>query len=129
MKKNKTVLKILMLMMTILLGISFVACKKTNITEQGEDKPNSKIETVKVKSGNIIPTLSTKTEIKKANNFVVLAKEKGTFKSNISTGDKVKQNQVIGYINSKEIKAPVDATIVDVCKDDEVPKNFPVVTY
>lgn len=128
MKKKKTVFKILMLMTTILLSVGLVACRKTNITENGDDKPNSKIETVKVKSGNIIPTLSTKTEIKKATDFVVLSEEKGVFKSNIANGEKVKKDQIIGYVNSKEVKSPVDATVHNICEDNEVPKNFPLVT-
>lgn len=126
MKQRKKFLTVLMVVLLFCVNIMIVSCKKQNNDDITKATDNENIETVKVESGTITPTLSTKTEIKKASNFVVQSNEKGVFKSNVAQNSIVKKGQVIGYVGNTEIKTPVDAVVVNVCDNVDVPKNYPL---
>lgn len=126
MNKNRTVSKILTVIMIAIIGIGISACQKKEDKLISKDEKINKTETVKVESGSLTPTFSTKTEIKEAGSFKIQSDEKGNFKANVTKDMNVKKGQILGYVGSKKIIAPVDGTVIKICDDADVPKNYPL---
>lgn len=123
---KKTVLKALVILVFISLIFVLPGCGKDMESKVSDERQSNKIEIVKVESGSITPTLSAKTDIKKATPFVILSENSGPFKSKVSETASVKKGDVIGYVGDVAINAPVDAIVLNVCCEGNVPKNYPV---
>lgn len=123
--KNNTVFKFLSIILVLTSLFIISSCKKSE-ESVSEVKSSDKIETVKVESGSITPTLSTKTTIKKAAPFIIESNNKGFFKSAVFEDQFVKRGQTIGWIDGTEIKAPVDSKVISVNSNIDVPKNYPL---
>lgn len=79
--------------------------------------------------GTITPTVSAQTTIAPAVPFIIASPENGEFHTKIETEEKITAGQVIGMVNGKELKSPVDGTITSIAPSGEsVPADYPVVT-
>lgn len=126
MANNKTVFRILSAVILITISLGLSSCQKKSDNQVLNDERINKVETVRVKSGSITPTLSTKTEIKKSTPFMIVSEKKGSFKSKVAANTSVKKGQIIGYIDKVEIKTPVDAIVTKVSTETDIPKNYPL---
>ena len=84
-------------------------------------------KTVSVVRGTITPTVSTQTTIVPAVPFIISSPENGIFNTAVELEEKITAGQIIGTVNGKELKSPVDGTITSIAPSNEsVPSNYPV---
>lgn len=76
---------------------------------------------------SITPTVSTQTTIVPAVPFIIFSPENGIFNTAVELEEKITAGQIIGTVNGKELKSPVDGTITSIAPSNEsVPSNYPV---
>lgn len=84
-------------------------------------------KTVSVVRGTITPTVSTQTTIVPAVPFIISSPENGIFNTAVELEEKITAGQIIGTVNGKELKSPVDGTVTSIAPSNEsVPSNYPV---
>ena len=119
-----TLLRKQMLLCSILfLAFTLSACSAIGQTDENNltDSATSAEKTVSVVRGTITPTVSTQTTIVPAVPFIISSPENGILEEKITSG------QIIGTVNGKELKSPVDGTITSIAPSNEsVPSNYPV---
>ena len=123
-------LKKQMLLCSILfLVFTLSACSAIGQTDENNltDSATSAEKTVSVVRGTITPTVSTQTTIVPAVPFIISSPENGIFNSAVELEEKITAGQIIGTVNGKELKSPVDGTITSIAPSNEsVPSNYPV---
>ena len=123
--------KQILIFFILLLVFTLSACSTTKQTEENNltDSAVSTDKTVSVVRGTITPTVSAQTTIAPAVPFIIASPENGEFHTKIETEEKITAGQVIGIVNGKELKSPVDGTITSIAPSGEsVPADYPVVT-
>ena len=86
-------------------------------------------QTVRVETGDIVPTLSLKAQVGAGVDFAVLASKVGVFVPSVESGQRVEQGTVLGSVEDRQLVSPVGATVVSViAARTTVPANYPVVT-
>lgn len=86
-------------------------------------------QTVRVETGDIVPTLSLKAQVGAGVDFAVLASKVGVFVPSVESGQRVEQGTVLGSVEDRQLVSPVAATVVSViAARTTVPANYPVVT-
>lgn len=125
-----TLLRKQMLLCSILLLVfTLSACSAIGQTDENNltDSATSAEKTVSVVRGTITPTVSTQTTIVPAVPFIISSPENGIFNSAVELEEKITAGQIIGTVNGKELKSPVDGTITSIAPSNEsVPSNYPV---
>lgn len=125
-----TLLRKQMLLCYILfLVFTLSACSAIGQTDENNltDSATSAEKTVSVVRGTITPTVSTQTTIVPAVPFIISSPENGIFNSAVELEEKITAGQIIGTVNGKELKSPVDGTITSIAPSNEsVPSNYPV---
>ena len=125
-----TLLRKQMLLCSILfLVFTLSACSAIGQTDENNltDSATSAEKTVSVVRGTITPTVSTQTTIVPAVPFIISSPENGIFNSAVELEEKITAGQIIGTVNGKELKSPVDGTITSIAPSKEsVPSNYPV---
>lgn len=125
-----TLLRKQMLLCSILfLVFTLSACSAIGQTDENNltDSATSAEKTVSVVRGTITPTVSTQTTIVPAVPFIISSPENGIFNSAVELEEKITAGQIIGTVNGKELKSPVDGTITSIAQSNEsVPSNYPV---
>lgn len=125
-----TLLRKQMLLCSILfLVFTLSACSAIGQTGENNltDSATSAEKTVSVVRGTITPTVSTQTTIVPAVPFIISSPENGIFNSAVELEEKITAGQIIGTVNGKELKSPVDGTITSIAPSNEsVPSNYPV---
>ena len=125
-----TLLRKQMLLCSILfLVFTLSACSAIGQTDENNltDSATSAEKTVSVVRGTITPTVSTQTTIVPAVPFIISSPENGIFNSAVELEEKITAGQIIGNVNGKELKSPVDGTITSIAPSNEsVPSNYPV---
>ena len=125
-----TLLRKQMLLCSILfLVFTLSACSAIGQTDENNltDSATSAEKTVSVVRGTITPTVSTQTTIVPAVPFIISTPENGIFNSAVELEEKITAGQIIGTVNGKELKSPVDGTITSIAPSNEsVPSNYPV---
>lgn len=125
-----TLLRKQMLLCSILfLVFTLSACSAIGQTDENNltDSATSAGKTVSVVRGTITPTVSTQTTIVPAVPFIISSPENGIFNSAVELEEKITAGQIIGTVNGKELKSPVDGTITSIAPSNEsVPSNYPV---
>lgn len=124
MRKNRIGLKVITALIVLTIGIGISACEK-------KERPISKdqieaVEIVRVESGSLAPTLSAKTEVMKSSAFLVYSNKKGEFKPEVAENERVKKGDVLGSIGNEEVIAPADGEVLSICREVDVPKNYPL---
>ena len=119
-----------MLLCSILfLVFTLSACSAIGQTDENNltDSATSAEKTVSVVRGTITPTVSTQTTIVPAVPFIISSPENGIFNTAVELEEKITAGQIIGTVNGKELKSPVDGTITSIAPSNEsVPSNYPV---
>ena len=113
----KLLRKQMLLCSILFLVFTLSACSAIGQTDENNltDSATSAEKTVSVVRGTITPTVSTQTTIVPAVPFIISSPENGT------------AGQIIGTVNGKELKSPVDGTITSIAPSNEsVPSNYPV---
>lgn len=125
-----TLLRKQMLLCSILfLVFTLSACSAIGQTDENNltDSATSAEKKVSVVRGTITPTVSTQTTIVPAVQFIISSPENGIFNSAVELEEKITAGQIIGTVNGKELKSPVDGTITSIAPSNEsVPSNYPV---
>lgn len=125
-----TLLRKQMLLCSILfLVFTLSACSAIGQTDENNltDSAASAEKTVSVVRGTITPTVSTQTTIVPAVPFIISSPENGIFNSAVELEEKITAGQIIGTVNGKELKSPVDGTITSIAPSNEsVPSYYPV---
>lgn len=125
-----TLLRKQMLLCSILfLVFTLSACSAIGHTDENNltDSATSAEKTVSVVRGTITPTVSTQTTIVPAVPFIIFSPENGIFNTAVELEEKITAGQIIGTVNGKELKSPVDGTITSIAPSNEsVPSNYPV---
>lgn len=125
-----TLLRKQMLLCSILfLVFTLSACSAIGQTDENNltDSATSAEKTVSVVRGTITPTVSTQTTIVPAVPFIISSPENGIFNSAVELEEKITAGQIIGTVNGKELKSPVDGTITSIAPSNEsVPSNYPI---
>ena len=125
-----TLLRKQMLLCSILfLVFTLSACSAIGQTDENNltDSATSAEKTVSVVRGTITPTVSTQTTIVLAVPFIISSPENGIFNTAVELEEKITAGQIIGTVNGKELKSPVDGTITSIAPSNEsVPSNYPV---
>lgn len=125
-----TLLRKQMLLCYILfLVFTLSACSAIGQTDENNltDSATSAEKTVSVVRGTITPTVSTQTTIVPAVPFIISSPENGIFNTAVELEEKITAGQIIGTVNGKELKSPVDGTITSIAPSNEsVPSNYPV---
>lgn len=125
-----TLLRKQMLLCSILfLVFTLSACSAIGQTDENNltDSATSAEKTVSVVRGTITPTVSTQTTIVPAVPFIISSPENGIFNSAVELEEKITAGQIIGTVNGKELKSPVDGTITSIAPSNESePSNYPV---
>lgn len=125
-----TLLRKQMLLCSILfLAFTLSACSAIGQTDENNltDSATSAEKTVSVVRGTITPTVSTQTTIVPAVPFIISSPENGIFNTAVELEEKITAGQIIGTVNGKELKSPVDGTITSIAPSNEsVPSNYPV---
>lgn len=123
-------LKKQMLLCSILfLVFTLSACSAIGQTDENNltDRATSAEKTVSVVRGTITPTVSTQTTIVPAVPFIISSPENGIFNTAVELEEKITAGQIIGTVNGKELKSPVDGTITSIAPSNEsVTSNYPV---
>lgn len=113
----------------LLLVFLLSACSSNKQIEENNftDSATSADKTVSVLRGAITPTVSAQTTIIPATPFIISSPENGVFNAKTESEEKITAGQVIGTVNGKELKSPIDGTIAFITPSDEsVPSNYPV---
>lgn len=125
-----TLLRKQMLLCSILfLVFTLSACSAIGQTDENNltDSATSAEKTVSVVRGTITPTVSTQTTIVPAVPFIIFSPENGIFNTAVELEEKITAGQIIGTVNGKELKSPVDGTITSIAPSNEsLPSNYPV---
>lgn len=125
-----TLLRKQMLLCSILfLVFTLSACSAIGQTDENNltDSATSAEKTVSVVRGTITPTVSTQTTIVPAVPFIISSPENGIFNTAVELEEKITAGQIIGTVNGKELKSPVDGTITSIAPSNEsVPSNYPI---
>lgn len=125
-----TLLRKQMLLCSILfLVFTLSACSAIGQTDENNltDSATSAEKTVSVVRGTITPTVSTQTTIVPAVPFIISSPENGIFNTAVELEEKITAGQIIGTVNGKELKSPVDGTVTSIAPSNEsVPSNYPV---
>ena len=125
----KLLRKQMLLCSILFLVFTLSACSAIGQTDENNltDSATSAEKTVSVVRGTITPTVSTQTTIVPAVPFIISSPENGIFNSAVELEEKITAGQIIGTMNGKELKSPVDGTITSIAPSNEsVPSNYPV---
>ena len=125
----KLLRKQMLLCSILFLVFTLSACSAIGQTDENNltDSATSAEKTVSVVRGTITPTVSTQTTIVPAVPFIISSPENGIFNSAVELEEKITARQIIGTVNGKELKSPVDGTITSIAPSNEsVPSNYPV---
>lgn len=125
----KLLRKQMLLCSILFLVFTLSACSAIGQTDENNltDSATSAEKTVSVVRGTITPTVSTQTTIVPAVPFIISSPENGIFNSAVELEEKITAGQIIGTVNGKELKSPVDGTITSIAPSNEsVPSNYPV---
>lgn len=125
----KLLRKQMLLCSILFLVFTLSACSAIGQTDENNltDSATSAEKTVSVVRGTITPTVSTQTTIFPAVPFIISSPENGIFNSAVELEEKITAGQIIGTVNGKELKSPVDGTITSIAPSNEsVPSNYPV---
>ena len=107
----------------LLIPLALVGCSSTENKQYGGQPTSASgdqtAQTVRVETGDIVPTRS----------FAVLASKVGVFVPSVESGQRVEQGTVLGSVEDRQLVSPVGATVVSViAARTTVPANYPVVT-
>lgn len=125
----KLLRKQMLLCSILFLVFTLSACSAIGQTDENNltDSATSAEKTVSVVRGTITPTVSTQTTIVPAVPFIISSPENGIFNSAVELEEKITAGQIIGTVNGKELKSPVDGTVTSIAPSNEsVPSNYPV---
>lgn len=125
----KLLRKQMLLCSILFLVFTLSACSAIGQTDENNltDSATSAEKTVSVVRGTITPTVSTQTTIVPAVPFIISSLENGIFNTAVELEEKITAGQIIGTVNGKELKSPVDGTITSIAPSNEsVPSNYPV---
>ena len=125
----KLVRKQMLLCSILFLVFTLSACSAIGQTDENNltDSATSAEKTVSVVRGTITPTVSTQTTIVPAVPFIISSPENGIFNTAVELEEKITAGQIIGTVNGKELKSPVDGTITSIAPSNEsLPRNYPV---
>lgn len=125
----KLLRKQMLLCSILFLVFTLSACSAIGQTDENNltDSATSAEKTVSVVRGTITPTVSTQTTIVPAVPFIISSPENGIFNSAVELEEKITAGQIIGTVNGKELKSPVDGTITSIAPSNEsVPSYYPV---
>lgn len=115
----------------LLFAFTLSACSSTGQIEKNRltDSITPADQTVSVLRGTITPTVSAQTTIVPAVPFIISSPENGILNTGMKAEEKIAAGQVIGTVNGKELKSPIDGTITSIAPSGEsVPGNYPVAT-
>lgn len=124
----KLLRKQMLLCSILFLVFTLSACSAIGQTDENNltDSATSAEKTVSVVRGTITPTVSTQTTIVPAVPFIISSPENGIFNTAVELEEKITAGQIIGTVNGKELKSPVDGTITSIAPSNEsVPSNYP----
>ena len=122
-RKQMLLCSILFLVFTLSVCSAIGQTDENNLT----DSATSAEKTVSVVRGTITPTVSTQTTIVPAVPFIISSPENGIFNTAVELEEKITAGQIIGTVNGKELKSPVDGTVTSIAPSNEsVPSNYPV---
>ena len=127
----KLLRKQMLLCSILFLAFTLSACSAIGQTDENNltDSATSAEKTVSVVRGTITPTVSTQTTIVPAVPFIISSPENGIFNTAVELEEKITAGQIIGTVNGKELKSPVDGTITSIAPSNEsVPSNYPVLS-
>lgn len=125
----KLLRKQMLLCSILFLVFTLSACSAIGQTDENNltDSATSAEKTVSVVRGTITPTVSTQTTIVPAVPFIIFSPENGIFNTAVELEEKITAGQIIGTVNGKELKSPVDGTITSIAPSNEsVPSNYAV---
>ena len=125
----KLLRKQMLLCSILFLVFTLSACSAIGQTDENNltDSATSAEKTVSVVRGTITPTVSMQTTIVPAVPFIISSPENGIFNTAVELEEKITAGQIIGTVNGKELKSPVDGTITSIAPSNEsVPSNYPV---
>ena len=125
----KLLRKQMLLCSILFLVFTLSACSAIGQTDENNltDSATSAEKTVSVVRGTITPTVSTQTTIVPAVPFIIFSPENGIFNTAVELEEKITAGQIIGTVNGKELKSPVDGTITSIAPSNEsVPSNYHV---
>lgn len=125
----KLLRKQMLLCSILFLVFTLSACSAIGQTDENNltDSATSAEKTVSVVRGTITPTVSTQTTIVPAVPFIISSPENGIFNTAVELEEKITAGQIIGTVNGKELKSPVDGTITSIAPSNEsVPSYYPV---
>lgn len=125
----KLLRKQMLLCSILFLVFTLSACSAIGQTDENNltDSATSAEKTVSVVRGTITPTVSTQTTIVPAVPFIIFSPENGIFNTAVELEEKITAGQIIGTVNGKELKSPVDGTITSIAPSNEsVPSNYSV---
>lgn len=125
----KLLRKQMLLCSILFLVFTLSACSAIGQTDENNltDSATSAEKTVSVVRGTITPTVSTQTTIVPAVPFIIFSPENGIFNTAVELEEKITAGQIIGTVNGKELKSPVDGTITSIAPSNEsVPSYYPV---
>ena len=125
----KLLRKQMLLCSILFLVFTLSACSAIGQTDENNltDSATSAEKTVSVVRGTITPTVSTQTTIVPAVPFIISSPENGIFNTAVELEEKITAGQIIGTVNGKELKSPVDGTVTSIAPSNEsVPGNYPV---
>lgn len=125
----KLLRKQMLLCSILFLVFTLSACSAIGQTDENNltDSATSTEKTVSVVRGTITPTVSTQTTIVPAVPFIIFSPENGIFNTAVELEEKITAGQIIGTVNGKELKSPVDGTITSIAPSNEsVSSNYPV---
>ena len=125
----KLLRKQMLLCSILFLVFTLSACSAIGQTDENNltDSATSAEKTVSVVRGTITPTVSTQTTIVPAVPFIIFSPENGIFNTAVELEEKITAGQIIGTVNGKELKSPVDGTITSIAPSNEsVPSNYNV---
>jgi hypothetical protein len=106
----KLLRKQMLLCSILFLVFTLSACSAIGQTDENNltDSATSAEKTVSVVRGTITPTVSTQTTIVPAVPFIIFSPENGIFNTAVELEEKITAGQIIGTVNGKELKSPVD---------------------
>ncbi len=123
----KLLRKQMLLCSILFLVFTLSACSAIGQTDENNltDSATSAEKTVSVVRGTITPTVSTQTTIVPAVPFIISSPENGIFNTAVELEEKITAGQIIGTVNGKELKSPVDGTVTSIAPSNEsVPSNY-----
>ena len=122
----KLLRKQMLLCSILFLVFTLSACSAIGQTDENNltDSATSAEKTVSVVRGTITPTVSTQTTIVPAVPFIISSPENGIFNTAVELEEKITAGQIIGTVNGKELKSPVDGTITSIAPSNVEADNF-----